>query len=395
MFVGRVEEIEGTERALNQTKHENPVHFLIQGERGIGKTSLFVSLVGVAEGKFNSLEGDKFNFLTINIEMYPSITFNDIIEKTGNALHREVAKRKPLGEAARTGWEFLKRWELGGVKYNDREKPPKPNELLDELARTVANTITKFSSEIDGILILIDEGDKAPVEANLGEFVKLFTERVTKLGCNQVCLGVAGLPSVIRNLSKSHASSPRIFEVYMLEPLLPAERIRVIERGLHEAKETNGFEITITDEAKNLISTLSEGYPHFLQQFAYSAFNEDTDNNIDSGDVLRGALHPDRGALKQLGIKYFEELYFDQIGADEYRGVLRAMADASGNWITKAEIRKKIKIKDSTLNNAISALKKRNIIIAKPGVSGTYRLPTRSFATWIKAFTTVEGEAPR
>jgi hypothetical protein len=64
---------------------------------------------------------------------------------------------------------------------------------------------------------------------------------------------------------------------------------------------------------------------------------------VDHADVLRGALDTETGALYQLGVKYFHELYFDQIGADEYRDVLRAMPENFDAWITKAEIRKKIK----------------------------------------------------
>jgi hypothetical protein len=109
-------------------------------------------------------------------------------------------------------------------------------------------------------------------------------------------------------------------------------------------------------------------------------------------DVREGTLDAQNGAIQQLGIKYFHDLYFDQIGSDEYRGVLRAMAGQFDGWITKSEIRKKVGIKPSTLNNAISALKKKRIIIAKPGVAGTYRLPTRSFAVWIKALTKAKEE---
>jgi Cdc6-like AAA superfamily ATPase len=394
MFAGRFTELEGTERALSQTKHGNPHNFLIQGERGIGKSSLFLSLEYVAKNRIETLEGDKFNFLTISIVLEPSNTYHDVIQKVGSELRKEVSDLNPIGEAAKATWDFLKRWEIAGVKYSDSSAKPKPTELLDELTDSVERTLTQYGTQIDGILILIDEADKAPVAANLGEFTKVFTERLTKRGCYRVCIGLAGLPSVLQNLRQSHESSTRIFEIYTLEPLLHDERLKVLDSGLSEAKETNGYEIGITDEAKNLISTLSEGYPHFLQQFAYSAFNQDSDNNIDQADVLRGALDPETGALYQLGVKYFHELYFDQIGADEYRDVLRAMAENFDSWITKAEIRKKIKIKESTLNNAITALKKRNIIVAKPGVSGTYKLPTRSFAVWINAFTKARQEIP-
>jgi hypothetical protein len=170
------------------------------------------------------------------------------------------------------------------------------------------------------------------------------------------------------------------------------ERKEVIEKGLRDAKQKNGFEVTIADDAMEMISELSEGYPHFLQQFAYCAFAEDTDNVIDSNDVHQGAIRPDAGAIEQLGLKYFHELYFDQIGSDEYRAVLRAMSEQLDGWVTKANIRQKAKIKESTINNALTALKKRHIIIPKPGVAGVYRLPTKSFAVWIRAFSKAREE---
>jgi AAA ATPase domain len=392
MFSGRVVELQGMERALYQTKNGNPHNFLLHGERGIGKSSLLYYLQWVAKGDIDPLEGAKYNFLTVSIELEPSTTYTDIIQKIGSELRREVAKRRPAIEFGKSAWDFLKRWEVMGVKYTDSQEQPKPSELIDELSSTAEQTLTKFGDEIDGILILVDEADKAPAAANLGEFAKIFTERLTKRGSYRVCLGLAGLSTLLPTLRQSHESSPRIFEIFTLEPLSRPERIQVIRSGLSEAKDKNGFETSIASDAMETISTLSEGYPHFLQQFAFSAFNEDTDDVIDSVDVANGAFHPDNGAIQQLGLKYFHELYFDQIGADEYRDVLRAMAEHFDNWVTKAQIRKTVTIRDSTLNNAITALKKRHIILAKPGVSGTYRLPTRSFAVWIRAFTKARQE---
>jgi hypothetical protein len=72
----------------------------------------------------------------------------------------------------------------------------------------------------------------------------------------------------------------------------------------------------------------------------------------------------------------------------EYRQVLRCIAHCPDEWVTKEYIRNNTKVKESTLTNALTALTKRNIIIAKKGVKGLYRLPTQSFATWIKAYTT-------
>ena len=132
------------------------------------------------------------------------------------------------------------------------------------------------------------------------------------------------------------------------------------------------------------MASVSEGYPHFLQQFGYSAFHEDTDNVIDLEDCINGATR-ENGAFHQLGVKYFHDLYFDQIASDDYRELLAVMAEKLDDWVSMEEIRAKLKnMKGTTLNNAIRALKKRNIIIPKAGAKGVYRLPTKAFAVWIK-----------
>ncbi|MCH7923772.1 MAG: ATP-binding protein [Nitrospinae bacterium] len=386
MFSGRIEELNILERVLFQTKNGNPQHFLIQGERGIGKSSLLFYFNYVASGELESSSGDSFKFLTVNIELEPSNNYFDIIRKVGAELRRVVASNQRAMELVKTAWDFLKRWEVLGVKYSERDRAAEPHELLDELTHTVEQTVSAMGTEFDGILILIDEADKPPPKANLGEFIKIFTERLTKRGCNKVSLGMAGLSGVIRKLRESHESSPRIFEILSLEPLLKNERVQVVRRGLAISEEKNGYKTEITPDAENWISVFSEGYPHFIQQFAYSAFEEDNDNNIDTDDVGRGALK-ENGAFQQLGLKYFHEQYYDQIGADEYRDVLRFMASHIDDYVTKQDIRDATGIKETTLTNAIKALRDRKIIIPMEGKKGVYRLPTKSFAVWIKSFT--------
>ncbi|MGH9726002.1 MAG: ATP-binding protein, partial [Candidatus Acidiferrales bacterium] len=64
MFAGRLDEITAIERSLAQTKNGNPHHFLIQGERGIGKSSLFLYVQLIASGTI-PLDNKTMRFLTI------------------------------------------------------------------------------------------------------------------------------------------------------------------------------------------------------------------------------------------------------------------------------------------------------------------------------------------
>lgn len=390
MFAGRYDELVCLERVLYQAKYGNPEHFIITGERGIGKSSLLFYIECVADGSIKTLNSDTLRFLVVNIELDDETTYPRILTKIGSGLQREVTKREKLKEAAKTAWQFLTRWEVLGIKYEaNAAKDAQPEQLLEELCTTIECTSKSLAGVIDGILILVDEADKPSAQAQLGQFSKLFTERLVKLRCNNVALGLAGLPPVLDRLKSSHESSVRVFRPLPLEVLGMGDRQTVVERGLAEAKERNVFETTIASDAMNLICSLSEGYPHFIQQFAYSAFDHDSDNNLDVEDVKEGAFGK-HGALEALALRYFNEWYFQQIGSDEYREVLRAMSDHSDGWVTKAQLRAAVKMKGSTLNNALSALKARNIILTQQGKKGVYRLPNKSFAVWLRSLATIE-----
>lgn len=390
MFAGRHEEIEILERVLFQTKNGNPLHFLIRGERGIGKSSLLLFLKDLAQGQIISLHGKQYNFLTVNIALEPNAAYGEIIKRVGAEFQREVAGHRRARELVKGAWDFLKKWEIMGMKYSAETRDPGPHELLDDLASTIDMTFRELRKSFDGVLIAIDEADKPPATANLGEFCKLFTEGLMRRGCEQVVLGLSGLPQTVDRLKESHESAPRVFEDIFLNPLSRDDRIDVVRKGLKVALEKSGVETEITPQAEETISEYSEGYPHFIQQFAYCAFDINTSTSISVDDVVNGAFMK-HGAFYQLGIKYFQGQYFDQIGSDEYRKVLRAMAEHLDGWVSKAQIRAEVGLRDSTLDNAIAALKERSIIIPRPGKRGEYRLPTKSFAVWIKAYTSNGG----
>jgi hypothetical protein len=287
---------------------------------------------------------------------------------------------------AREVWDFLSNWEILGVRYHKQDEAlVQPYEVLNELVSRFAQVIARTKDTFDGILILIDEADRPGVKASLGELIKLLTEKLTKRGCDRLVIGMTGQPGLIEKLKASHESSSRIFTTLSLKPLHEDENKAVVESGLNAANQINPDLTSITPEALKMIAQLSEGYPHFLQEFAYKAFEADNDWVISELDVRDGAFGQN-GAMNQLGHKYFNDLYFVQIGSDEYRRVLQAMAHYSDDWVDRDKIRAGITIKDTTLNNALQALKNRGIIIPNPTVKGEFRLPTKSFAAWIKAF---------
>jgi hypothetical protein len=388
MFVGRLEEMDTLEQALYQTRHENPQHFLIEGERGIGKSSLLLLIEGLANGSVPSDGETTLRFLTAFTDLSGAQSQLDIVRCLVRQLRDAINQREPVKRKAAAVWEFLSKWEVMGVRYRPGEDED-PEDARDDLVNQVVELFAKAGDELDGIFFIIDEADGPSVDAQLGAFIKLFTERLTRRNCNRVLLGLAGLPSTIPKMRASHDSSPRVVEVLRLEPLTPDERKQVVRRGLKEGASRNGFETKITDDALELIADLSEGYPHFVQQFAHSAFAEDSDNVIDASDVTRGAFK-ENGALMQLGHKYFSEMYHAKIASEDYRRVLDTMAAHGDQWVAKKDIIRESGVSETSVTNAVAALKDKNIILFEEGRRGMYRLPTKSFAAWINAIRSVE-----
>ncbi|MFN9420561.1 MAG: AAA family ATPase [Pirellula sp.] len=392
MFAGRLDELMAIEKSLFQTKHGNPSHFLIHGERGIGKSSLLLYLDFVAKGQVSPTNGPKFSFVTATIELENGNGYMDIVQKLGAELCRTLKKQDKYKAMLKKGWEFLSRWEVFGVKYDRSSEAPNRTQLFEELCDSVIEASNRIRSSCDGILLLIDECDKPNADAHLGEFSKIFTERLSRQGASNVLLGLSGLSTVLDKMRKSHESSLRVFQQFELKPLPVHEGEGIVNKGIQEANQKNATQTSVDPEVVNWIADRgSQGYPHFIQEYAHAAFDADKDNHIDMQDLHSG-VYRENGALDQLGKKYFESMYLDQIGSDDYRKVLRVMSDHLDNYVSKAELRSGSGLKEHTLNNAISALKQRNIIIPKKGTKGEYRLPSRSFAIWIKTSTSQDNE---
>jgi hypothetical protein len=396
MFTGRLPEIMRLENHLFQTKNGQSSNFIISGERGIGKSSLLLYVKSIAEGTLPIEDDQILNFLVIDTDIDQNTTQLALIRKLEFGLTRKLGRTEPARKFLSDVWHFLQRVEVGGTKLNPREAQPLDDIIFDQFTYAFAETAERvtsqkeastFNATFDGILILIDEADRASPALQLGSFLKLFTERLQRSGCEKVMVGLAGLPTLRNILLASHESSLRIFDEIQLDRLSESESNRVIDNCLEKANSENSTLTTITKEGREYLLLYSEGYPHFIQQFGYSAFESDTDNEIDKKDVADGAFGK-HGALELIGDRYYRDSFYNKIQKESYRQVLRIMALKLNSWITKQGIREKFKSGETALDNALKALRERHIILAKEGERGVYRLQHTGFALWILLKTT-------
>ncbi len=391
MFAGRLKEIQLLEQALHQTKNGYPNNFLVTGERGIGKSSLMMILKDFSSGNYDSLAHGRFNFITINGTISERTDLVTLIKLIELNIKRELSKVEAIRSFLNTTWDFVQRVKVFDSGIDKGTTVEQPDLVINEFAHSLSETCKRIinpekgEESKDGILIILDEADNSSDSLHLGYFLKVVTELLQQNGCSRVMFVIVGLPEVVEKLMKSHESSLRIFNQIKIKELETNDRLYVIDRGLEEGNKINVEKNSITDEAKSYISTLSEGYPHFIQQFAYSAFDFNSDGEISKDDVLNGAFN-DGGALDAIGARYYASDFHSKIKSDEYRQVLTIMAENMNSWVKKSEIAKSFTGSSAVLTNALAALTQRKIILQNDSVRGEYRLQQRGFAIWIKIF---------
>ncbi len=218
MFCGREVEIRAIERALIQTKNGNPQNFIIQGERGIGKSSL----LSYAENLASPSNGSH-NFLVVSFELESHFNFLDIISKMIAEVKIQLKQVDKIKGLFNTVLKIASQIESDIFRLKKEEV-----ELYSAVA-DIANLLKGIidSGKVEGILILMDEADRPRQDSNLGSFLKLLTERLTKINCNKVCIGLFGLDAIMGKLRDSHESSLRLFNVLNLKTLEDADRIRL------------------------------------------------------------------------------------------------------------------------------------------------------------------------
>ncbi len=392
MFAGRINEIARLDDLLFQTREGNPSHVLIQGERGIGKTSLLIVAKHCAKGSI-TWEDEKYDFLTVQLGIRPNTTLVDLANRISEQIKRGLSQSDRALAFLKNSWKFLARIQSSVVSLAPQQQPhDSQEELIDRTIYSIVDTVKAITEDTaaselglrgkkDGLAILIDEVDQASSSLQLGVFLKNLTEILTQEGASKVLLVLAGLPKARDVLRESHASSLRLFEEFKLVPLTKEEVGKVIQGGLGELG-SRSITVSVSTDAIDRIHVYSEGYPHFVQQIAYSAYATDSDNNIDVADVERAMFSKD-GALDLIGDRYYKDLYYGKIKQDSYRQILGIMALEFNEWVSKKKIGQLFTGKESTLTNGIKALRNRNIILSKPGGRGLYRLQWVGFAVWI------------
>ena len=266
-LVGRSHVVTASEVALRRIlSARTSQHQLITGLRGVGKTVLLGKLAAQAE---------HVGYRTIRLE---AVHGDDTVRSLLRQARRMLADLDPSGATRRAlrSIESVSVTVAGtGLRVDRAETTPD----RDALADVIVDLARAAGDDDLGVMLAVDEAQA--LDRDDLRRILAGVHRCSQDGL-PMYLTLAGLPNLIGTVAKAATYAERMFAVADLGPLTPTETATAVTRPA----ELLG--VQWSDEAVEEIVDRSDGYPFFVQTWAYHTWNAARDDPISKADVSRG-----------------------------------------------------------------------------------------------------------
>jgi len=352
LFEGRTEQIDEIVDALYQSKNNNPKHFIITGDRGIGKSSLLLQTKILSEGDNSLAERygidlgvGKYNY----VSSWTDVTDGQTLENLAKCLLVDLETTiKKIFSSLKFTLDLAGFIQIERTSSDDKSVTDIVSEFVKNL-KTIYDNVNKQSK--DGIIIFIDELDRVSISSGVSSFFKLVTEKLNRENMPNVIFAASGITGAIQKLGTEHASIERTFRDIPL-PLF----------SVQETKEilVNGFEkvgFTFDESIPDLTYSISSGFPEPIHILGSEMLSVSSDNHIckDDFEKAKTKIVSDvrKNKLKDI---------LSKAGYGKYQSILEAMAKHPDVNVPLEYITKQIKYKQNEFSSNIGTLIEKNII---------------------------------
>jgi hypothetical protein len=299
----------GLERTFGGRSHKSAI---LVGLRGVGKTVLLNRIDDAAQA---------LGFRTALIEVPEDRPLPQLLVPALRRILLALDRMEELSEAVKRALRVLRSFvgrfsvKMGEVELGlgiDPEKGTADSGDLDvDLTQLLVAVGEAARSRGLGVALIFDELQYL----DRHEFAALIValHRCAQLNLPLILFG-AGLPTVRGIAGRAKSYAERLFDYPTVGPLSAAD----VADALQKPAMREG--VRFSDEALQLIQALTQGYPYFVQEWAYQSWNAAPRSPIGAGDVQRAT----EVALERLDESFFR-VRFDRLTSAEKR-YLRAMA---------------------------------------------------------------------
>lgn len=313
-LAGRDDIIERASIALDRITHGRAARSLIMyGLRGVGKTVLLQRIATQAEAD---------GMTTVVIESPEGRSLPSVLGPALRAGLIRMSRTEAAKAAAKRAWGALASFvKAAKLKYEDIEfnidleseaGVADSGDLEADLTDLVVCVGECAADYKTAAVLVIDELQYIPETQLAALITALHRANQKQL---PVTLVAAGLPQLLGQMGRAKSYAERLFEFVPIGPLDPISA----SQALCVPAEQEG--VSYTEEAIMEITSRTEGYPYFLQEWGKHAWSAADESPIDIDDARRAT----EIALAELDASFFRVRY-DRLTPSEKR-YMRAMAE--------------------------------------------------------------------
>jgi len=370
LFVGRSKQVEEIVRYIKQVLSGKQENVFLDGDRGIGKSSLASFLRYYVK--------TQENMLGIHVFLGRVTTLEEVVRHIFDQILKETKEQRWFKDIGQFFGKYIKEIGLFGisVSFNPPEKDLK--ELVRKFPEALDNLLGKIRDhQKSGLFIALDDINGLADKPEFANWYKSFVDEIaTQYKDFPVFIMLIGLPEKRDVLSRHQQSLMRIFRVVEIEKLSDKE----VEEFLLKAFEKVGIKVN-TKAMKHMVH-FSSGLPLLMHEIGDATFWINTDEKIDEKDAIQGILT----AAEKVGQKYLDPKVYRAIRSERYRSILRKL----GRQIVSRNFKKK-EVEANLNENEKKVFhnflrKMRELGVIEPDIEkerGTYRFVNEIYPLYI------------
>lgn len=348
-LVGRDPVLEQARILLGRVKQKKPEKsMLLTGLRGVGKTVLLNEIKRMADGD---------GYRTISIEAHEGKALGPLIAPYLRSLLYDLDRIAGTGDKVKRGLSVLRSFigalklTVGDVSIRLDIDPEKGSADSGDLEIDLPNLFVAIGEAAEdrnsAVAIFIDEIQYFS-KKELGALIMA----MHKIQQRQLPLGLlgAGLPILPGLAGESKSYAERLFNFPNIGALSQADTAKALQEPAQEAGVA--FEKKALDE----VFHLTKGYPYFLQEWGYVAWNLATTSPI-TLQVVRDAK---KSVIPRLDENFFR-VRFDRLTPSE-KNFLRAIAELGPGAHRTGDIAEILKVKVTSLGPVRAKLINKGMI---------------------------------
>jgi hypothetical protein len=315
-LVGRDAILEQARIALHRLRAGRPAKSMILvGLRGVGKTVLLNRIRSIAEeGGFRALFVEAHENKPLPALLMPHLrqvlfsldAMENVSEKVKRGFRVLRSFMTGLKAKAKVGDVEL---ELG---VNPETGTADSGDLEADLSELFVAVAEAAADREKAVAICIDELQYLS-ESELGALI-MALHRVAQRALPLVMVG-AGLPQIIGLAGRSKSYAERLFDYPAVGALAPSDASNALQSPVHKQG------VRFADDAIGEVLKVTQGYPYFLQQWGYEAWDIAVGPTIELKDVQEATVR----SVKELDQSFFR-VRFDRLTPRE-KDYLRALAE--------------------------------------------------------------------